>query len=102
MRNYGVVPQPGDSAEVISDKVEGMISGVNRSINQYQKLYGLPAIDSESVKQFKTAGPDSTFDFRTIPAVEQTAPQPDITKDQYDKLNKGQTYWYGGKQYTKE
>lgn len=44
MRNYGVVPQPGDSQEIILDKLSGMENRVNQKVRTMQTLYGLPDI----------------------------------------------------------
>ena len=64
MRNYGVVAQPADSADVMKDKVDVMIKTADRNILQYQKLYGLPALDKEAMISFRN--PDGGFDARTI------------------------------------
>ena len=69
LRNYGVVSQPGDSAAVMSDKTDAMLAQANRSINQYRTLYGLPAIDVESMKQLRETGKDGTFDIRQLPEI---------------------------------
>jgi len=66
LRNYGVIPQPGDSAEFMSDKVESVISQINRTILQNQKLYGLPPIDTATLNTFRAEKPDSTFDVRSL------------------------------------
>jgi hypothetical protein len=42
LRNYGVVPQPGDTAEDIAIKVDGMINNVEGSIEQKQTIFKLP------------------------------------------------------------
>jgi hypothetical protein len=66
LRNYGVVPQPGDTAEFMSDKVDAMIGQINRTILQNQKLYGLPPIDTATLNTFRSEKPDSTFDIRSL------------------------------------
>lgn len=71
LRNYGVVAQPGDSAAFMADKVDSMINQIDRTIGQYQKLYGLPAIDAESIKQFRSAEKDGAFDVRQLPVEDQ-------------------------------
>lgn len=68
LRNYGVVSQPGDNAEVMSDKTEAMVKQVERTIGQYQRLYGLPSIDTETINTFRTPGENSNFDVRSLPA----------------------------------
>lgn len=49
LRNYGTVPQPGDSPEVMDDKIAGMYDGVNAKIRQYRVLYGLPELPKDVV-----------------------------------------------------
>jgi hypothetical protein len=44
LRNYGVVPQPGDTQEMMLDKIGGMERRVDQKINAYQGLYNLPDI----------------------------------------------------------
>jgi len=67
MRNYNVVPTPGDSPERLADKAETMINQVNRTVKQYQSLYGLPPIDSETLNTFRTPGENFNFDARSLP-----------------------------------
>lgn len=70
MRNYGVVSQPGDSAASMSDKTDSMINNVNRTIDQYQKLYGLPSLDAGMIDSLRTPTETSTFDVRSVPVDE--------------------------------
>jgi len=45
MRNYGSVPQPGDTPEVIKEKLDIMSKGVQDTVDLYRQVYtGLPAI----------------------------------------------------------
>lgn len=44
LRNYGVVPQPGDSAEVMMDKLKGMSKRIGDQITGTQQLFKLPEI----------------------------------------------------------
>ena len=72
MRNYNVVPSPGDSPEKLADKAETMIGQIDRTVKQYQSLYGLPAIDSETLQSFRTPGVNASgqqfnFDARSLP-----------------------------------
>jgi hypothetical protein len=67
MRNYNVVPAAGDSPDVLGDKAEAMTKQVARTISQYQKLYGLPPLDSEAINTFRTSGENSNFDVRSLP-----------------------------------
>lgn len=70
MRNYGVVSQPGDSAASMSDKTDSMINNVNRTIDQYQKLYGLPSLEAGMIDSLRTPTETSTFDVRSVPVYE--------------------------------
>jgi len=74
LRNYGVVPQPGDTAEFMSDKVDSMIGQINRTILQNQKLYGLPPLDTATLNTFRSEKPDSTFDIRSLNINDQDSP----------------------------
>lgn len=68
LRNYGVVAQPGDSAASMTDKTDSMIKQVDRTINQYQKLYkDLPKIDETMIESLRNPTENSTFDVRSIP-----------------------------------
>lgn len=90
LRNYGVVSQPGDSAAVMSDKTDAMLAQANRSINQYRTLYGLPAIDVESMKQLRETGKDGTFDIRQLPVEDQQENIVDVPgKGRFRKLPNG-------------
>lgn len=90
MRNYNVVPQPGDKADSMADKIDAMVRGTSRTIGQYQTLYGLPAIDPESIKGLRVQGKDSTFDVRTIPVEDQQENIVDIPgKGRFKKLPNG-------------
>ena len=44
MRNYGVVPQPGDSPEVMMDKLKGMSKRIGDQVATTQQLFKLPDI----------------------------------------------------------
>jgi hypothetical protein len=45
LRSYGTVPQPGDSAEGMVDKLNGMSKRVTQAISIKQQLYGLPSLN---------------------------------------------------------
>jgi hypothetical protein len=45
LRNYGTVPQPGDSAEAILNKFDSLSARVNRTIDIRKQMYGLPQIN---------------------------------------------------------
>lgn len=48
MRNYGTVPQPGDSAEVMLDKISGMERRVGQKIEIMRNMYsGLPNLEGK-------------------------------------------------------
>lgn len=90
LRNYGVVSQPGDSAAVMSDKTDAMLAQATRSINQYRTLYGLPAIDVESMKQLRETGKDGNFDVRQLPVEDQQENIVDVPgKGRFKKLPNG-------------
>ena len=42
LRNYGTVPQPGDEASVMVNKLNGMSGRISDSITLKQQLFGLP------------------------------------------------------------
>jgi hypothetical protein len=44
LRNYGVVPQPGDTAERMSQKFDGLEKRVKNQIAINQQLYGFPEL----------------------------------------------------------
>jgi hypothetical protein len=44
LRNYGTVPQGGDSPERMQDKFDGLAGRVQRTISIRQQMYGLPPI----------------------------------------------------------
>ena len=67
LRNYGVVSQPGDSATAMADKTESMIKQVDRTISQYQRLYGLPSVEAGMLDSLRTPTENSTFDVRSMP-----------------------------------
>lgn len=48
MRNYGVVPQPGDTAEVMLDKIGGMERRVGQKVEIMRTMYsGLPNLEGK-------------------------------------------------------
>ena len=52
MRNYGTVPQPGDTAEVIDDKVGVLLGQINNRQAKARKIYsGLPDLSDISVSE---------------------------------------------------
>jgi hypothetical protein len=90
LRNYGVVPQPGDKAAVMADKVDAMLSQANRTINQYRTLYGLPAINEAAMNQLRSSGKDGTFDVRNLPVEDQQENIIDVPgKGKFRKLPNG-------------
>ena len=48
LRNYGVVPQPGDTPEVMQNKLQGMIGRIDKTIKTRQKFYGFPELPVEA------------------------------------------------------
>jgi hypothetical protein len=64
MRNYGVVPQPGDKADRIVDKLDGMERRVSQKIASTQELYNLPDLSARIQPGSRTslaAGQDYTL-----------------------------------------
>jgi hypothetical protein len=49
LRNYGTVPQPADTPEVILDKINGMKGRIDKKIQINQYLFKLPPIPSDLV-----------------------------------------------------
>lgn len=47
LRNYGTVPQPGDSPEAMLDKLQGMSNRINQSISTKRQLYNLPDLQMQ-------------------------------------------------------
>jgi hypothetical protein len=45
LRSYGTVPQPGDNAAQMIDKLSGMSNRVSQAISIKQQLYGLPSLN---------------------------------------------------------
>jgi hypothetical protein len=45
LRSYGTVPQRGDDAQGMIDKLSGMSNRVNQAISIKQQLYGLPSLN---------------------------------------------------------
>ena len=84
MRNYGVVPQSGDTPEYMDDKIKIMNDTLARTITQYQKLYGLPSLDKEAINSFRTK--DNNFDVRNIP-INDEIPIPTAEDIEYAKKN---------------
>ena len=44
MRNYGVVPNPGDTSNATAKKIDQMVDSLETTITGYQSFYGLPDI----------------------------------------------------------
>lgn len=77
LRSYGVVPQPGDSPEVMLDKINGLINGVDRMIQFRKSLYSLPDISSSPGVP---TGIDASFN-ATPPEPALTAPAQSAPKE---------------------
>jgi hypothetical protein len=45
LRNYGTVPQPGDDAQTMVNKLDGMAGRVNQTIQLKRQLFGLPELN---------------------------------------------------------
>ena len=62
-RSYGAVPQPGDDAQGMLNKVGGMAKRIDDSIQLKRQLYGLPEINlREGTKTNLVPGEDYTRD----------------------------------------
>jgi len=48
LRSYGTVPQPGDDAQGMINKLDGMAGRVNESIELKRQLFGLPELNLNS------------------------------------------------------
>jgi hypothetical protein len=48
LRSYGTVPQPGDDAQGMIDKLSGMSKRVTQAISIKQQLYGLPKLELDA------------------------------------------------------
>ena len=84
MRNYGVVPQSGDTPEYMDDKIKIMNENIARTITQYQTLYGLPSLDKEAISSFRDK--DNNFDIRKVP-INDEFPTPTAEDIAYAKNN---------------
>lgn len=63
LRSYGAVPQPGDDAQGMLNKVGGMAKRIDDSIQLKRQLYGLPEINlREGVRTNLAPGEDYTRD----------------------------------------
>jgi hypothetical protein len=81
LRNYGAVPQPGDTPEVIDEKMKIMSKGVQDTINVYRQMFtGLPAIQVQPGMNTGVAAGDKINPYATAtPTIlqqpAQTGPQ---------------------------
>jgi hypothetical protein len=63
LRSYGAVPQPGDDAQGMLNKVGGMANRVENSINLKRQLYGYPELNLQAGTKTNLApGEDYTRD----------------------------------------
>jgi len=89
LRNYGTVPQPGDSPERMQQKVSGMVDRVDSKIRSNQILYGFPAV---SLDQFPAGTKTSLVPGENYN--EQEKPEIVISnKQQYDALPSNTEYY---------
>jgi hypothetical protein len=89
LRNYGTVPQPGDSPERMQQKVSGMVDRVDSKIRSNQVLYGFPAVPLD---QFPAGTKTSLTPGQNY--MEQEAPTVVISnKQQYDALPSNTEYY---------
>ena len=91
MRNYGVVPQPGDDPGVLSDKIETLTNQIRGRQAMARKVYSLPDLSNIPVSE-------GDFDVRQIP-VDETGQgqQRNIEQDAVKKFKKYEpdVYNYG-------
>lgn len=78
MRNYGAVPQPGDTPEAIDEKLKIMSKGVQDTIDIYRQIYtGLPAIKFQPGMDTGVAKGDKINPYATAaPVMMQMQSQP--------------------------
>jgi hypothetical protein len=63
LRSYGAVPQPGDDAQGMLNKIGGMAKRVDDSIQLKRQLYGLPEINlREGIRTNLNPGQDYSRD----------------------------------------
>jgi hypothetical protein len=63
LRSYGAVPQPGDDAQGMLNKIGGMASRIENSINLKRQLYGYPELNLQGGTKTNLApGEDYTKD----------------------------------------
>ena len=75
MRNYGAVPQPGDTPEAIDEKLKIMSKGVQDTIDIYRQIYtGLPAIKFRPGMDTGVAKGDKINPYATATPVMMQAP----------------------------
>lgn len=90
MRNYGVVPQPGDSQEVMLDKLSGMENRVTQKIRAMQGLYGLPDISRNIQPGMPTSiAPNEDYSIRASEGGEQRRSFNSVQEAEAAKLPKG-------------
>jgi len=77
LRNYGAVPQPGDTPEVINEKLKIMSGGIQDTINVYRQMFtGLPAIQVRPGMNTGVAQGEKVNPYQTAaPVLMQQAPQ---------------------------
>jgi len=91
LRSYGTVPQPGDDAQGMIDKLSGMSKRVTQAISIKQQLYGLPKLDLDAGNRTQLV-PNENY-----PLVDQdrggggNLPRPQTQAD-FDALEPGQEY----------
>ena len=91
LRSYGTVPQPGDDAQGMIDKLSGMSKRVTQAISIKQQLYGLPKLDLDAGNRTGLV-PNENY-----PIVDQggggggNLPRPQTQAD-FDALQPGQEY----------
>ena len=103
LRNYGVVPQPGDSPDVIADKLNVLADAVDKNIKLTESIYSFPKIDRKSLDRSKTGLKPG----ETIPEMSTVANEPSVSstsnlpQEAVDQLKEGEnTTFKNGQTWT--
>jgi hypothetical protein len=103
LRNYGVVPQPGDPSAVIADKLNVLADAVDKNIKLTEAIYAFPKIDRKSLDRSKTELKPG----ETIPEMSTVATEPaasstsNLPQEAIDQLKEGEnTTFKNGQTWT--
>lgn len=90
MRNYGTVPTPGDTPDVIRDKIGGMAGRLKAKIKTTQSLYALPDLNQLPVAPGARTSLVPGQNYETESGAE-TVYRPQ-TEEEFNKLPSGALY----------